>query len=171
VRSPSDPQSEIVWSEIKTKYETEIISIAQLCKLYGVTRYQINKHAKQAAWVMRSKPTNHKNTKKSFQSNASKAVRSGVPTTGTLREALEFITMELMDRIAKESAQTTANHDRDARTLSSLVRTYEKLKTIEAESAATAPTKELSDQKQSYEQADERRADIAQRLEKLIKGL
>jgi len=168
VPSSAKPKSEIVWSEIKTKYETGEVSIAQLCKLYGVTRYQINKHAKQAAWVLRSKPIKQK---RSLKLNASKAARLSYPTTGTLRETLEFITMELMDRIAQESAQTNVNHDRDARTLSSLVRTYEKLKSIEAQSVATAPPKELSDRKKSYKQADERRADSAARLEKLIKGL
>lgn len=79
--------------------------------------------------------------------------------------------MDLMHRIRRRSAESSTDHDRDARTLSSLVRTYEKLKTIEAESSAIARNKELSDQTKTDQSADQRRRDLAARLEKLIKRI
>ena len=98
------------------------------------------------------------------------ANKKSPPHTQTLREALEFITMDLMHHI-KERCREEGNYEREARTLSSLVRTYEKLTNIEAERIEAPPMKEVSDQKRNDETADGRRRELAARLEKLIQGL
>lgn len=77
--------------------------------------------------------------------------------------------MELIQRIRKSGGTDDAAHEKDARTLSSLVRTYEKLKQMESDSARKAQQK-LNEQTDNVS-ANERRRNLAARLEKLIKTL
>lgn len=78
--------------------------------------------------------------------------------------------MDLMQRIQQRTIESEADHDKDARTLSSLVRTYEKLK----EMKTYKPSNQKGEQKHPpIKKADEdaKRREIATSLEKLIQGL
>lgn len=79
--------------------------------------------------------------------------------------------MDLMQRIQKRTIESEADHDKDARTLSSLVRTYEKLKEMKTSSQSSS---QKGGQKHlTINKADEdaKRREIATSLEKLIQGL
>lgn len=78
--------------------------------------------------------------------------------------------MDLMHRIQTRSNETSADHDKDARTLSSLVRTYEKLKDIKAISEGPA-NRDQQNQTDTKGDPDDQRRQIAARLEKLINAL
>ena len=177
------------WSEVQQAYETGSETVAKLCQRHGLTPKQLYRHAKTANWQMRTQRKQKKKSNKSRQIHAAacehrgqnktpeeqQGIKASQPSqTQTLREALEFITMDLMHHIQQrchESQQQDQHYEREARTLSSLVRTYEKLLTLETESAAPPPMKELSDQTKTDKTADGRRRELAARLEKLIKGL
>lgn len=78
--------------------------------------------------------------------------------------------MELMHRLKSRTQEASEDHDKEARTLASLVRSYEKLLQLgdlDRKQKAEAALKKRADK----QHADEERRQIAARLEKLIKGL
>ncbi len=163
------------WSKIQIAYEEGKLTVKQICNDNKIKQAELYKHAKENNWPLRSKQKSKANAKKQSAIELSSAA---IPTeiklrkpTETLQEALEFITMDLMQRIQKRTKESEADHDKDARTLSSLVRTYEKLKEMKATSLSS---NQKGDQKHlTINKADEdtKRREIATSLEKLIQGL
>lgn len=78
--------------------------------------------------------------------------------------------MELMERLKIRTEESAEDHDKDARTLASLVRSYEKLQQIEG-LARSSLAEEANSKRADKKNADQQRREIAARLEKLIKGL
>lgn len=78
--------------------------------------------------------------------------------------------MELMERIKTRTEESAEDHDKDARTLASLVRSYEKLHQLEG-LTRVSDTEEANKKRADKKNADQQRREIAARLEKLIKGL
>lgn len=170
------------WPAIRSAYEGHEGTITALCRAHGIKPYQLYAKARKAGWRLRkqSQPKTNAHTLKKPTANpkqTSDTGPTGLPAPkpeppspqATLREALEFITMELIQRIRKSGGTDDAAHEKDARTLSSLVRTYEKLKQMESDSARKAQQK-LNEQTDNVS-ANERRRNLAARLEKLIKTL
>ena len=167
--------AELDWHEIEKAYLASTESVARICQQFGIKPHQLYHKAKACGWQMRSKTKSKKRYQKAGQQKETRQAPIGLnvkkgTSVSALHETLEFITMDLMQRISDRSQDTSADHEKDARTLSSLVRTYEKLKTIAAKNDATS-TKEPSDHSNSDQSAQQRRAEIAARLEKLVKGL
>ena len=163
------------WQEIEKAYLAGTHSVAHICQQFGIKPYQLYHKAKTCAWKMRAKTKSKKRQVKAGKQNQTRRASIGLKvkkgaSVRALHETLEFITMDLMQRISERSQDASADHEKDARTLSSLVRTYEKLKTIAAKNDATS-IKEPGDHTTSDQSAQQRRAEIAARLEKLVKGL
>lgn len=168
-------QADLDWQGIKEAYLAGKHSVAHICQQFGLKPHQLYSKAKTCSWQMRSQTKPKTRPQKAGQQKKTPSKPTGLGANkGTsvcaLHETLEFITMDLMQRISERSQDTSADHEKDARTLSSLVRTYEKLKTIAAKNDATS-TKEPGDHTTSDQSAQQRRAEIAARLEKLVKGL
>ncbi len=174
MRSKSS-QAELDWQGIEKAYLAGKHSVAHICQQFGLKPHQLYSKAKTSGWEMRSKTKSKKRPQKAGQEKKTPSKPIGLGATKgasvcALHETLEFITMDLMQRISDRRQDTSADHEKDARTLSSLVRTYEKLKTIAAKNDATS-IKEPGDHTTSDQSAQQRRAEIAARLEKLVKGL
>ena len=167
--------ADLDWQEIENAYLAGKQSVAHICQQFGIKPHQLYRKAKACSWQMRATTKPKKQAQKAGQQKETRQAPIGLrakqgTSVRALHETLEFITMDLMQRISDRSQDTSADHEKDARTLSSLVRTYEKLKTIAAKHDATS-TKEPSDHSNSDQSAQQRRAEIAARLEKLVKGL
>ncbi len=90
--------------------------------------------------------------------------------------ALDQKMTEFENRMAQGGITTAADSERDARTLNTLVRLFEKLKGFgskaEAESkTATAPAQTSTSAGKNAHDTDTLRHDLAERLEKLREGL
>lgn len=85
-----------------------------------------------------------------------------------LYAALDRKMKEIEDRLAGEDeGMSAADSERDARTLTSLARLYEKLSEMEQASEKASTKGEVS---QKDMNADRQREEIAQRLERLLQG-
>lgn len=170
---PGIDTTSIDWASIEADYQNADLTVSSICKNHGITSSALYKAAKAKGWALRSRLKTRKH--KTRQLKAGHASEQINPTS-PIDEALEYITMELMHRIRQSSSKVDADHDKDARTLSSLVRTYEKLKDIRTANPAPtnkneAATKDQQTHHKPQQDADSRRKEIAASLEKLINGL
>lgn len=149
------------WAAVETAYHQGGQTVIELCADFNITRQQLYAAAKAGNWPKRRQRKQLKRTTSTDQSRNHRH---------TLKEALEFITMELMQRLKARTIETSEDHDKDARTLSSLVRSYEKLQQLD-DTARQTTLKEANNKRADIKDADEERRQIAARLEKLIKGL
>gem|GEM_PF-6916202 len=169
------------WTQIQKAYEDKSQTVKQICDQFKLKQTEFYKYAKENDWRLRAKKKNRTTIKSSTQTKRQTENKQKVKTTSeqsklrepteTLEDALEFITMDLMQRIQKRTMESEADHDKDARTLSSLVRTYEKLK--EMKTSPQSSNQKGEQQHPPIEKADEdaKRREIATSLEKLIQGL
>ncbi|MEP3477079.1 MAG: hypothetical protein ABJN57_12725 [Hyphomicrobiales bacterium] len=168
------------WTQIQKAYEDKTQTVKEICGHYDLKQSELYKYAKENNWSLRSnKKKNLTNktrelSKKESQTRhlttlTNKQTQPRKPTE-TLQDALEFITMDLMQRIQQRTIESEADHDKDARTLSSLVRTYEKLKEMKSSNSSNQKGEQ---QHPPIKKADEdaKRREIATSLEKLIQGL
>lgn len=174
-------EKNLKWQAIEKDYKDLSLSIKEVCQRHNIKRSELYKHAREEAWQLRSKKkkANQQKVQKLQEKNSrsqEQIIEAQQPVT-TLEDALEFITMDLMQRIKMRSQECDADHDKDARTLSSLVRTYEKLQEIKTDTHISNKSKAL---KKKGEQTnfpdqkineDAKRREIATNLEKLIQGL
>lgn len=152
------------WPAIRAAYEAGKQPVAEICTAFGITRQSLYKTARAENWPRRA--AQKQPALKS--ANQPRQVKT-LPAHKTLKDALEFITMDLMQRI-NQTKTTSDGFEKEARTLSSLVRTYEKLKAIE-DGDLVKEQKQRRDQNEHDETANQRRRHLAARLEKLIKTL
>lgn len=159
---------------IRTDYLSKDIKVKDLCLKHDISKATLYKFAKENNWPQRTASKNINNPKPGLKSCKVKQVKIDLKhaePTSTLEEALEFITMDLMHRIKMRTAETSDDHDKDARTLSSLVRTYEKLKDIQQSKASPIEKDSLNNSSATKTNQVTKRREIASSLEKLIKGL
>lgn len=168
------------WIEIQKAYEDKTQTVKEICEQYNLKQSELYKYAKENNWPLRSKKKKNFSSKQTELSKkesqnrhlktlTNKQTQLRKPTE-TLQDALEFITMDLMQRIQQRTIESEADHDKDARTLSSLVRTYEKLKEMKTSKSSNQKGEQ---QHPPIKKADEdaKRREIATSLEKLIQGL
>jgi hypothetical protein len=138
------------------------VTVDGICAAYGITRSQLYRRARNYGWPLR-------------RSN-SPAARHRIQTefTHRLMTALDRKMTQFENRIAE--AGSAADSERDARTLNTLVRLFEKLKGLSAPAAKAgvrvatlarrAPAAAASTERRDYD-ADRLRNDLAQRLDRL----
>ena len=168
-------EKNLKWQAIEKDYQDLSISIKEVCQRHNIKRTELYKHAREEAWQLRSKKkkANQQKVQKLQEKNKrsqDQTIKAQQPVT-TLQDALEFITMDLMQRIKMRSQKSDADHDKDARTLSSLVRTYEKLQEIKTISKSSNKKGEQTNFPDNKINEDAKRREIATNLEKLIQGL
>lgn len=174
-------EKNLKWQAIEKDYQDLSISIKEVCQRHNIKRTELYKHAREEAWQLRSKKkkANQQKVQKLQEKNKrsqDQTIKAQQPVT-TLQDALEFITMDLMQRIKMRSQECDADHDKDARTLSSLVRTYEKLQEIKTDTHFSNKSKAFKNKGEQTNfpdhkiNEDAKRREIATNLEKLIQGL
>lgn len=174
-------EKNLKWQAIEKDYQDLSLSIKEVCQRHDIKRTELYKHAREEAWQLRSKKkkANQQTSQKLQEKNKrsqDQIIKAQQPVT-TLQDALEFITMDLMQRIKVRSQECDADHDKDARTLSSLVRTYEKLQEIKTDTHFSNKNKSSSNKGEQTNfpdnklNEDAKRREIATNLEKLIQGL
>lgn len=162
---------------IRADYLSKVIKVKELCIKYGISKAILYKLAKENNWPQRSVSRTIKKVNSTNSDVKKRKVKQNIndhkhtQPTSTLEEALEFITMDLMHRIKIRTAESSDDHDKDARTLSSLVRTYEKLKDIKQNKASPIEKDNLNNSSVKKSNQDTKRREIATSLEKLIQGL
>lgn len=150
------------WDAIEREYAANEVTVDGICAVHGITRWQLYHRARNYGWPLRR--------------SSSLAARHRIQTefAHRLMTALDLKMTQFENRIAE--AGSAADSERDARTLNTLVRLFEKLKGLSAPAAKTgvrvatlvrrAPTAAASTERRDYE-ADKLRNELAQRLERL----
>lgn len=163
---PTPPETEepkpVDWVHIEQVYQTEE-KLANTAKIYGLTVQKIVAHAQRHNWPLRYE-----------REQAGKQRRSPVSTDpATLRKRLTALVERQIAEIEGRLAEPAESwdHERDARTLSNLTRTLDKL--IELKRAAAS---ERAEAKRMREKAggndgaktdDVLRQDLARRLARI----
>ncbi len=160
--SPAD------WAAIARDYAAGTLRVDDLCILHGVAWSVLYRRIKSEGWPLRNESGRR----------ARRHLRPDL--TKRLLVALELKMTQFEKRMIEAGAPvTSADSERDARTLNTLVRLFEKLKGFGEKAAAStrsrAATQAAGDPAASAgkdaHDADRLRQELAQRLEKLRAGL
>ena len=147
-----------MWAAVAADYAAGDLTVAQLCTRYGITRKALYARAKKQGWPLRrpGRQTRAHHAKPAYPARKALIAR--------LYEALEQKMSEFEAR-RPDGAQTAADHERDTRTLNTMVRLFERLGALE-EKAKAGETASRTD---GDVNADARslREDLARRLERL----
>ncbi len=142
------------WAAVAEAYAAGALTVAQICAKYGITQKALYTRARKQNWPRRRGPASG---------------RKRAPGPGTARKALIARLYQALERKMSEfelrlseGAQTAADHERDTRTLNTMVRLFERLSALdEKASQASGGDADLN--------ADARalREDLARRLDRL----
>ena len=163
--SPPISQAPRDWAAIARDYAAGDLTIAEISALHDVSAGALYRHAAQDGWEKRHR-----------RAHSSRNRERGARMAERLLIALDQKMTEFENRTAQGGITTAADSERDARTLNTLVRLFEKLKGFgskaEAESkTATAPAQTVTSAGKNAHDTDTLRHDLAKRLEKLREGL
>lgn len=173
-----------LWDAIKLAYTDTSKTVQAICEQYNVKPHQLYRKVRSENWPLRTEIKNRKSkalivrgtkhkTSGQLDDNLKKQIRTTSHNNNieTLEENLHSLVLDLMQRIAERKSDSSVSQDRDARTLSSLVRTYEKLKDLEQKTKIKQRGSDNSALGELENNADTCRDEIAAKLEKLIKSL
>lgn len=172
--SPCPPPLTRDWAAVARDYAGAALTVSEICALHDVTPSALYHRAKRGAWKKRTDSVR--------AAKASAARRRGVERQPDLAQrlllALDQKMTEFENRMAEGNATSAADSERDARTLNTLVRLFDRLKgfgdknagaknTFAPEASAVATSVPSSSVWNDAHDADRLRHDLAQRLEKL----
>lgn len=153
------------WAAIARDYAAGALTVAEICTLHNVSASALYRRAAQEGWKMRRET-----------GTASSGRTQGAGLADRLLIALDQKMTEFENRMTQGGGATAADSERDARTLNTLVRLFDKLKGFgtkgeaDGKAAASLPHAATAAGKDAHD-ADRLRHDLAQRLEKLREGL
>jgi len=153
-----------IWAAVQAEYARGALTVAQICARYGITSKALYRQAKKEGWPLRSAANTAASRSAPKPSGRRGSRKSRKALIARLYKALEHKMTEFESRLA-DGAQTATESERDARTLNTMVRLFERLGALEekakAGDAASRDDGELG--------ADARalREDLARRLERL----
>jgi transposase-like protein len=153
------------WAAIAREYTEAALTVTEICALHGISVKTLYRRAAQEGWKMRHKCA---------ATAPARAQRASL--SERLLTALDQKMTEFENRMTQGGAATAADSERDARTLNTLVRLFEKLKGFGGKSEADAkaiasPVHAATSAGKDAHDADRLRHGLAQRLEKLREGL
>ena len=158
------------WGAIAHDYAASALSVPELCALYSVSKSVLYRRINRNGWIKRSakrRAAAHRPPTPRRPNGEEKLARR-------LLKALDHKMKELETRMTQADAApaTAADSERDARTLGTLVRLFDRLKGIGAKAAGVtgAPAAGRTAGKDHHD-ADRVRRDLARRLEKLRDGI
>jgi hypothetical protein len=157
------------WSAIRHDYAANELRVDEICVAHGVDRRELYRKVKEQGWPLRQP----------WRSTPPMAPQDALfaRLTTVLRRKMRQFEIRLKDLTAVDSA---ADSERDARTLSTLVRLFEKLNALQAASAGkpassddranvsknTAPASPDASTKDTHDQ-ERLRGELARRLDAL----
>jgi len=157
-----DPPSK--WAAVAADYADGALTVAQICARYEITQNALYAQAKKQGWPRR---------RARYKTGMPAGRRRGPRRTliARLYRALEQKMSEFETRLA-DGAQTAADSERDARTLNTMVRLFERLGVLEEKASAGRAQDNAKPGGSSADDdiaADARalREDLARRLERL----
>ncbi len=156
------------WAAITRDYAEGVLTVNEICAAHSISRSQLYYRSRAENWPLR----------RAFSRAARR--RAQLDLTDRLVTALSLKMSEFENRMsgcAGAALKTAADSERDARTLNTLVRLFEKLKSIDEKSQAAAPLATLARPnkagtiKRHANDADRIRTELANRFEKLQREL
>lgn len=156
------------WVAVARDYAAGTLTVSEICALHAVSRSVFYRWRQREGVATRR--TEPKPLKRCIGRNV---------LAKRLLAALDQKMTEYETRLAEGVPTSAADSERDARTLNTLVRLFDKLRDFDAK-AATVPAKpspasaahaQAANSETSSHDADRLRHDLAQRLEKLRSGL
>lgn len=160
--SETDELKPVDWAHIAQVYQTDE-KLAIIAKRYGLTVQKIVAHAQREGWPLRYEKQQTEKLKRS----------PGSTDPATLRKRLTALVERQIAEIEGRLADVTESrdHERDARTLSNLTRTLDKLIELKRAAAAErAAAKHMRDEANGNDSAktdDALRQDLARRLSRI----
>jgi transposase-like protein len=149
------------WAAVAEAYARGDLTVAEICTRYGITQYALYSRLRKQGWPRRRglRP-------------ASSSVNAPCCGSGSAREALisrlySALEQKMSEFEARQSdrAQTAAEHERETRTLNTMVRLFERLGALEEKSRTQNTT--AKDDGDLSADARSLREDLARRLERL----
>jgi len=124
---------QIDWAAVRRAYSAGDVSIIDICQTHGISAGRLYRRLKKEDWPRRG-PVRTAASKTHKQIHKSKIERLYLLLDRLMKE----IEMEPIRAANEEGAggAGTADRERSARTLSSLIRSFEKIKELEAEELA-----------------------------------
>ncbi|RIA56772.1 hypothetical protein [Dichotomicrobium thermohalophilum] len=146
------------WAAIAADYAAGELTVAEICAKYGITRKALYVRAREQSWPLRSGRAGGSGGGR-YRRRGPRAARQAL--VARLYQALEQKMSEFESRL-NEGAQTAADHERDTRTLNTMVRLFERLSALD-EKAGGASTggSDLNGDARAL------REDLARRLDRL----
>ena len=166
--SPANSASTRDWDAIAHDYAASTLTVSEICALHTVSRAALYGRAMLDGWIKRSdrraSAVHHPPPRHLAKGEADLARR--------LLTALDHKMTDFETRMTQAAAgalpATAADSERDARTLGTLVRLFDRLKGFGAKTAASAGTAAGSRTGgKDFHDADLYRNDLARRLESL----
>lgn len=153
-----EPARKPGWAAIRRAYEDCAVPLAETAAKAGMSTQKLIRHATVAAWKMRTQPKKVK---------PAADLKGGALRPTSLAARLKRLIAREIEAIEGEStgARDPADKERDARRLSSLVRSLEKLNAIKA-----SKLKQPKDTGAREEDGDALRTELQRRLARLAAG-
>lgn len=158
------------WDAIAHAYAAKVLTVKALSALHGVRRSDLYYHAKRNHWIMRRPAAACPRPPSSRRPKGEAALLRRL-MTALDRKMTEFETRMTL-AAADGAPATAADSERDARTLNTLVRLFDKLKGFGAKATSSkgAAAANRTAGKDIHD-ADRFRNDLARRLERLRDGI
>ncbi len=161
-----EPPTGADWAAVAHDYAAGELTVAALCALHGVSKSALYRQAEIDGWAKRAPHRKRRRLVPRPLPNTGKRIRSKTLARRLLL-ALDHKMTDFETRIADGPA-TASDSERDARTLNTLVRLFEKLERFTGKrgSRTTAPAGSAATTKDT-DDADRLRGELARRLETL----
>jgi transposase-like protein len=144
------------WAAIAQAYAAPDLTVTDICERYKVPRTALYVHIREQGWEQRSDAVSQCQRRRAREQDFAKR----------LMNALEKKMTAFENRMAQGDA-SAADSERDARTLNTLVRLFDKLSAHETSRVRPRAGAPSSHPKKDAIDADSLRHDLARRLEKL----
>lgn|GEM_PF-2315840 len=153
----SRSQKQIDWDAVAAAYDEGSLTLKQISEAYNVSTSAITRRARQEGWPPRSRKTKRK-------------TKPDATFEARLARALDRQISELEERWASDEAlASSAQAEKEARTLNVLIRTAEKLKELEMAKTKSTGSKRDKDKSKGDELDRKRlRETLERRLDKLL---
>ena len=151
------------WAAVAADYVAGELTVAQICTRYGISQKALYEQVKKQGWPLRSAGGQSSCDVRKHRRGAKTARKALI---ARLYRALEQKMSEFESRL-DDGAQTAADHERDTRTLNTMVRLFERLSALD-EKGRDKKASAVKDAGAGVN-ADARamREDLARRLERL----
>lgn len=158
------------WAAIADAYARGPLTVAQICTKFGISRTALYRQARQLGWPRRRKTLRERAGSAHAVVRTEKRRKSALggrdQIIGRLYEALERKMTELETRI-EEGRRSAAECERDARTLNTLVRLFERLSDMEDKSRSKTDAPTQASGETIDQDAVRLRKELARRLDRL----